>query len=134
MHQNYTQFQMLLDMYIFYLQMQVYEIRFLISLQISWRLCLFKRCFKSNHARFLQQNTSTKGCPSYLDYFIDMSHIIESIFCRKVIFFFLQKHVFSTKNGLINKERQPLECIIRRNFVARNAFLNYVHNVVSFCE
>ena len=41
MHQNYTQFQMLLDMYIFYLQMQVYEIRFLISLQIIWTLSAF---------------------------------------------------------------------------------------------
>ena len=56
----------------------------------------------------------------FLDNFIDMRPEVKSPFLsKKKTYLFLQKHVFSTKNGLINsdfmsikqlnKERQPLK-------------------------
>ena len=60
-----------------------------------------------------------KGCLSLSDYFIDMSPMLMSPFFVEKTCFWREKHVFSTKNGLINvglmsiewlnKERQPLE-------------------------
>ena len=67
----------------------------------------------------------SKGCLSLFNHFIDMSPMLMSpFFVEKNMFFFLQKHVFLTKNGLINlrlmsikwlnKERQPLVYRIKR--------------------
>ena len=64
-------------------------------------------------------NPHIKGCLSLFNHFIDMRpEVMGPFFVKKKHVFFLEKHVFSTKNGLIisglmsikqlNKERQPL--------------------------